>query len=133
VAKINERERVKILEIQLPWETHADVENALRLLVALNASQAAHGYRFPRPVSTLRYEREPRGEEKWQTAKVLFKQGYGDCEDLTAARVVELRLMGEHAEPVVRHRGGVFHCLVRRGNGNIEDISRICGMGASHG
>jgi len=80
--------------------------------------------------SGVRYRREPRGVERWQTAAETLRRGHGDCEDLVAWRVAELRARGEKgARPhVYSPRVGLMHCVVRRGNGALEDPSKLLGM-----
>ena len=49
----------------------------------------------------IRYKREPLRRENWQSARETASRGYGDCEDLSAYRVAELRARGITAFPVV--------------------------------
>jgi transglutaminase-like putative cysteine protease len=49
----------------------------------------------------IRYLREQPGHEDWQTALETARLGTGDCEDLAAYRVAELRGQGVPAEAVV--------------------------------
>lgn len=82
--------------------------------------------------SGVRYRRERRrigDPERWQTIREVFRQGFGDCEDLTAIRVAELRREGIRAVPWFRRRGNIWHVLIRYPNGAFEDPSRILGMG----
>lgn len=78
----------------------------------------------------VRYRREPR--ETWRHARQVLTEGWGDCEDLAAARVGELRARG--IDPAARvevyySAPRVAHAVVRRGDGRIEDPSRRLGMG----
>jgi hypothetical protein len=76
--------------------------------------------------SNVRYRREPRGQEDWKTADRVFDDGYADCEDLSAVRAAELRRAGDPAMVlVVPTQRGKFHAVVLRGNGEIEDPSRV--------
>lgn len=77
--------------------------------------------------SAVRY-RHP-GKRRWHSIAELFDKLEGDCKDLAAARCAELRYYGEDpgAAPYVyktrtAHR---YHAVVRRGDGSIEDPSRI--------
>jgi len=80
----------------------------------------------PLYTSGIRYEREPLGAEKWQSAPELLRTRVGDCEDLSCYRAAELRLDGEPATvEVVRTPRGSFHAVVRRADGRLEDPSRI--------
>lgn len=49
----------------------------------------------------IRYKREPLRRENWQAARETAQRGYGDCEDLSAYRVAELRSQGITAFPIV--------------------------------
>lgn len=82
--------------------------------------------------SGVRYQREKPKRERWQTLGETYQLKQGDCEDLTIARVAELReRFGEaRARPkVYRTRGTLLHAVVKRADGTIEDPSRILGMG----
>jgi hypothetical protein len=78
----------------------------------------------------IRYEREPRKRERWQTALETAIRGSGDCEDLVAYRLAEIWKDGEtkararvlHVNPTLRH------VVVQRANGRIEDPSKRLGM-----
>lgn len=85
--------------------------------------------------SGIYYRNERRGPpvpgvERFQTAESLYDVGAGDCDDLACVRSAELRVhRGERARPmVVRMRDGLYHVVVRREDGRIEDPSRILGM-----
>jgi hypothetical protein len=114
-----------------------DVANAFEILLALEALIAIDRvqirYKRPPPLyrSGIRYQREAPGREDWQTILELVKHGYGDCEDLAAARVAELREKGElDARPMVRRSYVGYHVLVRRPSQAhvTEDPSRLLGM-----
>lgn len=108
--------------------SRAFLRAALRGLVAVNRDYLSRR-RYPRLYeSKVRYRRERRGRgpEEWQTVAQLFSSGEGDCEDLAAARVAELQESGEPAEvDVVRTGKKRFHALVVRGDGRVEDPSKI--------
>jgi hypothetical protein len=78
--------------------------------------------------SGVSYERE-KGTENWLTCAQVFARNAGDCEDLCCWRAAELRRAGDDAEVIVI-RGGVdlWHVLVQREDGTLEDPSRILGM-----
>lgn len=86
--------------------------------------------------SGVRYSTESRrhAPEEWCDAAVVLRRGWGDCEDLAAWRVAELRLAGVAAVPLVtwqlRRAGGrLFHVRVRYPDGqHIEDPSARLGM-----
>ena len=80
--------------------------------------------------SGVRYRRERPGEEWWESITDIMGvhgDGEGDCEDLSAIRAAELRYYyGEPARVRIgRTRRGSFHAVVERGDGTIEDPSRI--------
>lgn len=76
----------------------------------------------------VKYQREQ--SEEWRNVEEVLGSGWGDCEDLAAARVGELRASGDQAHVIVRRTGPkMTHALVQRGNGTIEDPSRRLGMG----
>lgn len=75
--------------------------------------------------SGIVYRREPQGREDWQSASELLKSGAGDCEDLAAYRVGELRNEGEPAiVKVIQNPSGSYHAIVQRADGTLEDPSR---------
>jgi transglutaminase-like putative cysteine protease len=82
----------------------------------------------------IRYRREPAGIENWQSARETALLGYGDCEDLVAYRVAELRRQGVKAWPkVVPINARLRHVLVvyrdpRTGAEVTEDPSKKLGM-----
>lgn len=77
------------------------------------------------------YRREPQGREWWQSAADVLgvvANRSGDCEDLSAYRVAELRTFLDEPTAcvrIVRTKRGSFHAIVERGDGSIEDPSRI--------
>lgn len=86
----------------------------------------------------VRYQLEPEGTtEEFACVPVVLRRGWGDCDDLAPWRVAELRNQGEKAkiriqwkpqDPERPKAGKLYHVLVRRGDGSIEDPSRILGM-----
>ena len=83
----------------------------------------------------VRYrEEDPRqGYEDFAIVPAIIARGWGDCDDLAPWRVAELQNAGEHAEIRIQwkkipNRGKLFHIVVRRANGSIEDPSRLLGM-----
>lgn len=73
----------------------------------------------------VRYMEEEK--EEWRTIADVLKAGQGDCEDLSAWRVAELRAAGEtKARPVIKRTGITrYHALVMRGSGQVEDPTKI--------
>jgi hypothetical protein len=87
--------------------------------------------------SGVRYRREPVGQEDWDDIVELYRIGYGDCEDLSAARAAELRVRhGIAARPYVkgpkRLDNGLmlYHVQVQLPDGRILDPSVKLGMGS---
>jgi hypothetical protein len=84
--------------------------------------------------SRVLYASEPWGQEVFQTVPALYLRGLGDCEDLVAARVSELRNHGYYAKANMSQSGRspsggrLFHFTVLHENGSIEDPSRLLGM-----
>lgn len=83
--------------------------------------------------SGVRYRLEPPGTEDVADIEVLLDRGWGDCAQLCAWRVAELRVLGEPAKIRIQWKvrpdgKKLFHVLVRRADGRIEDPSTILGM-----
>jgi len=111
----------------VPAERQALVA-ALELLCALNLIYLKAHPRAPALYkSGIRYRREPRGVENWQTIAEMLRSKFGDCEDLACARVAEIRVKGLYAEPWPVSRGGLWHVLVKHSRG-IFDPSKRLGM-----
>jgi len=81
--------------------------------------------------SAVVYKREPKGSEVWRNIPIVISAGWGDCEDLAAWRVAELRYAGIAADPWIQwgvDQAARYHALVRHPNGSIEDPSLSLGM-----
>lgn len=108
------------------------VQKFLTALQSVDEDQLRSG-RYPRLYrSGVRYQREPRRREDWQTVSRAYRARFADCEDLAAWRAAELVVTGEDtaARAIIRRvRPGLIHCLVLRSNGELEDPSRLLGMG----
>lgn len=79
------------------------------------------------------YVAEPPGRDNWQDIPRTLALREGDCEDLATWRIAELRVReNENALPHVTAKKigdfTLYHILVKRGDGSIEDPSRILGM-----
>ena len=87
--------------------------------------------------SGIRDEEEPAGQpyEDFSAIPVVLARGWGDCDDLVSWRIAELRNAGENAKVRLKWafdpiRGArMYHVLVRRSNGQVEDPSKRLGMG----
>jgi hypothetical protein len=89
--------------------------------------------------SGVRFRREPDGApNEWPNIPAVLKAGYAHCIGLASWRIAELRVrLNEPALKRIRvfheERPGVgrvqeFHLQVARGDGTIEDPSRLLGM-----
>jgi|SRR5882672_6449750 len=97
----------------------------------------------------IRYQSEPEGSEEWLDIPAILQQNWGDCEELAAWRVAELRDAGIQARPAWRHRRvqsedtgkeySMYHIVVAvpsstaKGGYEIEDPSAKLGMGKGQG
>lgn len=118
------------LDVTLRLRVHstAEVEAALEGLAQVAQVQLSHLRLPPLYAAGVHYQRED-GTEKWLGPLDVYAAGVGDCEDLVAWRVAELRMSGERANPLCYEpRPGLVHCVVRREDGQIEDPSRLLGM-----
>jgi len=76
-----------------------------------------------------RYQREPPGRERWQSAVENARHRTADCEDLAAHRVAEYWMKGIRAMPsVIGITPTLRHVIVRMPDGTTEDPSKILGM-----
>ncbi len=120
------------------------LEALLECLVQINVA-LMRSQKFPDLYSThVRYRQEPLGEENWRDAAIILQTGFGDCEDLAAYRVAELRVKyGIQARCIFRWKTfeletkagkrwvKLYHILVgveKNGVLLIEDPSKRLGM-----
>jgi hypothetical protein len=85
--------------------------------------------------SGVRYRPEPEDgkPEEFAAIPMVLERGWGDCDDLAPWRVAELQEAGEPAKIRItwrRRRNGrrLYHVVVRRGDGRVEDPSKLLGM-----
>lgn len=110
--------------------TRRFVEGALEGLARVAEDEIVAGDIPPLYRAGVVYKREL-GTEDWLTPSQILGRGYGDCEDLAAWRVGELRAAGidPDARVIVRQTGPrTLHALVARGDGRVEDPSAELGM-----
>jgi len=112
--------------------TIEDLKDLVHALVRLNVN-AMKRERLPKLYdSGIRYRRESRkngrGREWFLTLPQMLETGFGDCEDLAAARCAELRMKGVRAQPWFSRRGRTWHVYVRHPSGKTEDPSLVLGM-----
>lgn len=106
-----------------------EIECLLEGLTRLDLSQLRRGLAPPLYSSRIRYRREARGNEEWQSAVRANRAGYADCEDLAAYLAASYRLVGVNARVIVKQTGpGLKHCLTLMPDGTIEDPSKRLGM-----
>lgn len=86
----------------------------------------------------VRYIREPEGQEEWLDIGEIIARHGGDCEELAAWRVAELREQGIDARPAWRHRrvstpsgkeASLYHILCWIPGTGFDDPSQRLGMG----
>ena len=74
--------------------------------------------------------------EEAASIPAILARGWGDCDDLAPWRVAELRRQGEKAKIRVQWKKDsnvkLFHIVVRREDGSIEDPSKVLGMHEPH-
>ena len=106
-----------------------ELEALLEGLVRMDLVQLRRGMVPPLYQSGVRYRREPRKREDWQTAAETYARRYGDCEDLAAYRAADLRLAGIEARAIVYQAApGLKHVVVEYPDGRREDPSKRLGM-----
>ena len=113
-------------------------ETVLRLLLeALVAENVAYLRSHPDTPqlrdSGVRYVEDPPWREEWKDIAETLSRKAGDCKDLVAWRLAELRLQGEVAATarVTVYEDGarvINHITIRRADGQIEDPSRELGL-----
>ena len=75
--------------------------------------------------SEVKYQLEDPGLEEWRAIPSILEHGVGDCEDLTAWRIAELRNEGVDAQPLFLDNGAGWHAVVEHPDGTIEDPSLV--------
>lgn len=91
--------------------------------------------------SGVRYENERAGKKEWQDIPKTLQRKLGDCKDLACWLVAEDWARGIKSKPYIRYqlraipgqpgsRFSVYHVLVQRPGGVLEDPSRRLGMGS---
>jgi len=120
-----------------PGEAKAGAEfamHALRGIARVNQDLIQRRIVPPLYQSGVRYVREPPREETFADAAHVYREQGGDCSSLAAYRLGELWAAGESAADIRVHWRGykdgyrLYHITVRRGDGSIEDPSRLLGM-----
>jgi hypothetical protein len=139
------------LKVRMVWAGAEGAEKAPRALAFMldvltrwNVELMRERARAGDPVPPLyqsgaRYQRENYAglhPEDWRDCLQVIRSGGGDCEDLAAYLAAELRVQGDEGARcmfISRERpdgGRLFHIVVQRGDGSLEDPSRALGMNA---
>ncbi len=113
------------------------IRDALEAVIMANRLYLRLHHAPPLYESGVRYEEEPAGQpyEDFASIPVVLARGWADCDDLVSWRIAELRNAGENAKVRLKWqfdpvRGArLYHVLVRRANGQVEDPSKRLGMG----
>lgn len=123
----------------------APILMALETLVSINLWQLRQN-RYPQLYESGIYYKTTPPAVEWHDIPSLLRDGFGDCKDLVAYRVAELRHRGIQCKPCIKWkfinykypdgRGTqpvlLIHVMVLYPNGKIEDPSRILGMGGEY-
>lgn len=106
------------------------IRAACEYLVGRNLAYLARHPETPTLMkSGVRYAREPRGSERWQTIPEVLEFMRGDCEDLASWLTAELRARGIPAEPFpISRNGQMWHVVVKLPDGRTFDPSKALGM-----
>jgi hypothetical protein len=83
----------------------------------------------------VKWKPEPPGQEHFDHAGIVADRGWGDCDDLAPHHAASLRVTGKDPGAraiVVRSGPAMWHAVVQRSNGNIEDPSEAAGMRSRH-
>jgi hypothetical protein len=84
----------------------------------------------------VKWRPEPPGDEHFDHGKRVMARKWGDCDDLAPWHAATLRHTGEDpgAQAIVKRTGPkLWHAVVQRSNGSIDDPSKRAGMGSSRG
>lgn len=128
------------INVAIP-EAHvsADVLNAsLEAVTRLNESLLKNNEIPPFETQLkrgLKWKPEPPGDEHFDHGLTTAKRGWGDCDDLAPLHAGSLRHSGEDpgATAIVKKTGPkLWHAVVRRSDGTIDDPSKRAGMGQPH-
>lgn len=130
------------MRIAIVWEApdgpakQAGIQAALDALTALDAEYLRANPRTPSLyTSGVVWQRETpdhggHNEERFLAIPYVLQLGWGDCDDIACWRAAELRVKGDRDARAVVYavRPGLWHVIVRNGQGATEDPSRRLGM-----
>jgi len=108
----------------------AAVEGLVQLNIKILEGRIPGRHRFP-PLRSTRIVYKKERRDVWRDIQQVFEAGWGDCEDLSAIVVAQLRFSGRDPDAYVDvYKSGRkrYHAVVIRGDGRKEDISRELGM-----
>lgn len=105
-----ERVRGDLYDVRLSGLRESEIDPVLGALTAISEKQIRYGEAPRFELSGVVYQREPVGQERWQTAREANRAGAADCEDLAnymagslAARDVRARAITKAVRPGLRH------------------------------
>jgi hypothetical protein len=125
-----------VLSIVMPFSGKRELDLALAAVTVIDIWQI-RWHRLPELyASGVRYVGEtcrapnvPGACERFLTALQCIAERGGDCDDLAPWRAAELILAGDLRARAIAHKSNAgWHCVVRRGDGTIEDPSKLLGM-----
>jgi hypothetical protein len=128
------RTKPGFVRVRLELET-AELEPILNTLAVIAGKQIARGEAPPLSRSHVRYVREPRPRERWQTPRESHERGEADCEDLGVylagsflARKLPARVRVKPIKPRLKH---ALTEVIRKGRPCLIDPSKARGMKGS--
>lgn len=121
-------------ELELEADDPQELLELLEVGTKNNARRIARHKSIPHPYqSGVRYQRERKGQERWQGVRKLLIRKRGDCEDLSMYLAGYYRarygIMARCA--LIRYQRGKlvwYHVVVQLPNGKIIDPSKRLGM-----
>lgn len=117
------------------------LDSALESVTRLNEQMIRNG-QLPLLSDALRqnlfrWKPEPKGSgEHFDHGQKVLARGWGDCDDLAPWHAASLRVtQGDRGAKAVVRRSGpkMWHAIVNRSNGEVDDPSRWAGMGQERG
>lgn len=124
----------------IPYSQKDEIAHVGRALIAFavrrNMTYLRSVKRAPSLYSSgVRFRREPwagTGKEEIAGIPAVLRRKWGDCDDLVAWRVAELRIQGIDARPMIRwpkrNPNNKYHAMVRLPSGATDDPSARLGM-----
>jgi len=118
---------------ELPVGTRLSILHSLLNALTLENLGILHYNNIPSIyVVAPKYNLKVSDIDEWLDIPDIIKRKTGDCKDFACWRVAELRRQGEMANPFIQYKKqgdiDLFHIVVQRSNGVIEDPSKLLGM-----